>query len=93
MRARTTAALARQQARQGKVNALLMPAEVDEHCQPDASGRTLLNQVASRFGFSGRAMHRVLRVARSIADLAGSDAIETPHVAEAVQYRRLTTTQ
>ncbi|MGE5386170.1 MAG: YifB family Mg chelatase-like AAA ATPase [Betaproteobacteria bacterium] len=93
VRARTTAALESQLARQGKVNALLTAAEVDQYCQPDASGRTLLNQVASRFGFSARAVHRVLRVARSIADLAGSDAIETPHVAEAVQYRRLTSNQ
>lgn len=89
VRTRTSAAQARQRDRQGKVNALLTADEIDQHCPLDASGRALLNQVAHRFGFSARAIHRVVRVARSIADLAGCPTIGTPHVAEAIQFRRL----
>ena len=54
---------------------------------PDEVGRALLSQVADRFGLSARGYHRVLRVARTIAHLEGSDAILRHHVAEAVSYR------
>ena len=54
---------------------------------PDAEGRALLARVAERFGLSARGYHRVLRVARTIADLDGSDAVRRVHVAEAVSYR------
>ncbi|MGR3342476.1 MAG: YifB family Mg chelatase-like AAA ATPase [Paracoccaceae bacterium] len=54
---------------------------------PDAEGKELLNRVAERFGLSARGYHRVLRVARTIADLAGSDAVLKSHVAEAVSFR------
>ncbi|WP_422029901.1 YifB family Mg chelatase-like AAA ATPase [Roseovarius sp.] len=54
---------------------------------PDTEGRELLTKVADRFGLSARGYHRVLRVARTIADLDGSDAIRRPHVAEAVSFR------
>ncbi len=54
---------------------------------PDAEGRELLNRVADRFGLSARGYHRVLRVARTIADLDGSEEVRRPHVAEAVSYR------
>ena len=87
-RARVIAARARQQARQGKSNALLVPREVEAHCTPDAAGAALLRQAMGRLGLSARAYHRVLRVARSIADLAGSVPVTATHVAEAVQYRR-----
>jgi magnesium chelatase family protein len=88
VRLRVAAARARQQARQGQPNARLTIRETDLHCQPDAAGAALLKQALARFNLSARAYHRVLRVARSIADLAGSADIAPSHVAEAVQYRR-----
>ena len=88
VRARVTAARERQQARQGKPNARLTSREMDRHCQPGAEAAALLKQAMLRLNLSARAYHRVLRVARSIADLAGADAIAAPHIAEAVQYRR-----
>ena len=88
--ARVSAARLRQQARQGSPNARLTTRAIDQHCQPDAAGAALLKQALTRFKLSARAYHRVLRVARSIADLAGSAAIAPPHIAEAVQYRRFT---
>jgi len=85
---RVSAARTRQLARQGSPNARLTTRETDQHCQPDAAGAALLKQALTRLGLSARAYHRVLRVARSIADLADSTAIAPQHVAEAVQYRR-----
>ena len=90
VRARVSAARSRQLARQGRPNARLTTRETDQHCQPDAAGAALLKQALARLSLSARAYHRVLRVARSIADLAGSAAIAPPHIAEAVQYRRFT---
>jgi len=89
VRARVVAARERQEKRQGKSNARLSSAEVDQHCACDASASRVLTESARRFGFSGRAVHRLLRVARSIADLAGSAGIQSAHIAEAVQFRRL----
>ena len=89
VRCRVSAACARQQARQGKSNARLATRELDVHCEPDAAGAALLRQALSRLNLSARAYHRVLRVARSIADLAGCANIAAQHIAEAVQYRRL----
>ena len=86
--ARVSAARERQLARQGRPNAQLTTREIDQHCQPDAAGAALLKQALTRLDLSARAYHRVLRVARSIADLAGSVAIAPNHIAEAVQYRR-----
>jgi magnesium chelatase family protein len=60
---------------------------LDRVATPDAEGRTLINKVAERFGLTARGYHRVLRVARTIADLDGSDAVLRRHVAEAVSYR------
>ncbi|MFZ4535808.1 YifB family Mg chelatase-like AAA ATPase [Propionivibrio sp.] len=88
VRARVTLARERQLARQGKPNARLTTKEIDLYCQPDADGAALLKHALSRLNLSARAYHRVLRVARSIADLAGCEAIAAAHVAEAVQYRR-----
>jgi magnesium chelatase family protein len=88
IRSRVTLARERQQARQGKPNARLTTKEIDHFCQPDASGAALLKQALARLNLSARAYHRVLRVARSIADLAACEAIAAQHIAEAVQYRR-----
>ena len=66
------------------------PREIDAHCRPDEHGAALLRNAATRLNLSARAYHRVLRVARSIADLAGSEAVLSTHIAEAIQYRRLT---
>jgi len=60
---------------------------LEEIATPDTEGRDLLLKVAERFGLSARGYHRVLRVARTIADLGGSDTVRKPHVAEAVSYR------
>ncbi len=77
-----------QQSRQGKSNNGLTTAEIDRHCQPDASGEQLLRAAMIRLNWSARAYHRVLKVARTIADLDRSASIGQPHVAEAIQYRR-----
>ena len=90
VRARVVAARERQLRRQGKPNARLEPREIDVHCRPDDGGAALLRNAAARLDLSARAYHRVLRVARSIADLAGSEALLSAHIAEAIQYRRLT---
>jgi magnesium chelatase family protein len=76
-------------ARQGKANALLGTREIDRHCGTDREGDQLLRHALARLLLSARAYHRVLRVARSIADLGGARAIAAEHIAEAIQYRRL----
>ena len=70
-----------------RVNAEAEGALLDHIATPDTEGKALLTRVAERFGLSARGYHRVLRVARTIADLDQSDTVRSPHVAEAVSFR------
>ncbi|MEW5781915.1 MAG: YifB family Mg chelatase-like AAA ATPase [Pseudomonadota bacterium] len=88
VQARVVAARERQIARQGKPNAHLTPGEIDRHCLPDCTGAALIKQAMARLDLSARAYHRILKVARSIADLAADEIVRGPHIAEAIQYRR-----
>ncbi|MFM0069819.1 YifB family Mg chelatase-like AAA ATPase [Paraburkholderia sediminicola] len=85
---RVNAARERQLARQGKTNRELGGREVDEVCRPGAEGEALLRQAGERFGWSARAYYRVLKVARTIADLAGTAMPSAAQIGEAIQYRR-----
>lgn len=88
VRARVIAARQRQHDRQGKANAHLSPTEIDTHCAPDTAGLNMLKQAITRMSLSARAYHRILKVSRSIADLAESEHIHAAHIAEAIHYRR-----
>jgi magnesium chelatase family protein len=68
-------------------NADMGPAEVRTFCQIDDAGKSLLRAAMHQLQMSARAYHRILKLSRTIADLAGSDGIETAHLAEAIQYR------
>ncbi|MGY6175950.1 YifB family Mg chelatase-like AAA ATPase [Paraburkholderia strydomiana] len=85
---RVNVARERQLARQGKTNRELSGKEVDAVCRPDAAGEALLREAGERFGWSARAYYHVLKVARTIADLAGTSMPSAAQVGEAVQYRR-----
>lgn len=86
---RVIAARARQWSRCNNINSRLSNQQIELYCQTDASGKQLLQQTVTRLGLSARAYHRVLKLARTIADLANSDTIESGHIAEAFQYRAL----
>ncbi len=96
--ARVAAARAVQTARfadqpEMRVNADAEGAMLEEIANPDSEGRALLARVAERFGLSARGYHRVLRVARTIADLDGSTDVRQPHIAEAVSFRLAASTK
>src|SRR4029079_2985004 len=77
-----------QMTRQGKANARLASREIDRHCGTHDAAAALLAQAMARLSLSARAYHRILKVARTIADLADANTIHAPHVAEAIGYRR-----
>ncbi|TSC71776.1 MAG: magnesium chelatase family protein, partial [Parcubacteria group bacterium Gr01-1014_38] len=70
-----------------RINAHLAFAEMKHHCVLSAEGTSLLEHAATKLGLSARGIHRVLRIARTIADLGGEERVSVPHVAEALQYR------
>jgi magnesium chelatase family protein len=87
---RQRCAVARERAlhRQGMANQALHGQQLDAHIRLDPAATPFLTAAAARLGWSARATHRALKVARTIADLAGSAHVTAAHVAEAVQYRR-----
>jgi magnesium chelatase family protein len=89
VRQRVAAARAVQLGRRGAWNARLRGGALRRHCAPEEDGRRLLQAAAEKLGLSARAHDKVLRVARTIADLAGEERIRAPHLAEAIQYRAL----
>ncbi|HWG11396.1 MAG TPA: YifB family Mg chelatase-like AAA ATPase [Rhodanobacteraceae bacterium] len=91
VRARVVAARTIAMQRAGKPNAMLATREIERDCALGDAERALLERALEKLSLSARAYHRVLRVARTIADLAGSERIAREHLAEAVQYRRAST--
>ena len=89
IRARVEAARTRQIERQKKPNAKLTTREIDKWCATDEAGQALLKQALTKLGLSARAYHRILKVARTIADLTGASDLSAAQLAEAIQYRRL----
>jgi magnesium chelatase family protein len=92
IRARVEAARNRQRERFKGVegvscNGEMRPAEIREFCELDAAGQSLIKAAMRQLHLSARAYHRILKLARTIADLAGSASIEVAHIAESVQYR------
>jgi magnesium chelatase family protein len=87
--ARVASARQIQLARQGTCNARLADAQVDRWCAPDKTGRAVLERAMQHLGFSARARQRILKLARTIADLNGEAAVSASHVSEAVMLRQL----
>jgi magnesium chelatase family protein len=89
MRERVCCARVRQIERTNKPNALMTPREIESHCLLSDNDYQLLEKAMERLSLSPRAYHRILKVARTIADLAGNDTIHTHHLTEAIGYRAL----
>jgi magnesium chelatase family protein len=89
VRDRVVAARARQLARQGKPNAALGSRELEARCRLDTAGQRLVETAVEKLRLSARAYHRILRVARTLADLSGAEQPDGAHLAEAISYRRL----
>ena len=93
IRADVQAARQRQRERFGDsdihCNAQLMPAQLEEYCRLNEGAGELLKTAITQLRFSARAYDRILKVSRTIADLAGEDTIREEHVSEAIQYRTL----
>ncbi len=89
IRTRVIAAQQIARTRQNKVNSELSAAEVKIHCVLSEQGHKILEQAMDQFGLSHRAYHRILKLARTIADLANSEPIEIAHLSEAIGYRKL----
>ena len=89
VRARVERARNLQLARGGVINSRLNNRQVEAVCELDDAGRALMEQAAQRLGLSARAYHRILKVARTIADLAASETITTAHLGEALNCRCL----
>jgi len=88
VRARVAQARERQLQR-GMINAGLGGNELHRHCRLDSGGEALLSGAMEKLGLSARALHRILRVARTLADLDGADDIGNGHLVEALGYRKL----
>lgn len=70
-------------------NAQMTPRMIRKSCETDATGHRMLEMVTDRLGLSARTYNRILKVARTIADLEGADAVREQHISEAIQYRSL----
>ncbi|MRI32930.1 ATP-dependent protease [Endozoicomonas sp. OPT23] len=78
-----------QMTRQGKYNAMLKPAEIEKYCKLEKADQDYLTRLCDKLGYSARAVHRILRVSRTLADLSLEEQISKQHLAEAIHYRKL----
>jgi len=89
IRIRVEQTRARQIARQGKANHLLSAPELEQYCELTQGDKALLEQAIAKLGLSTRAYHRVLKLARTLADMAGREQLNTVDISEALSYRTL----
>lgn len=89
IRARVEAARARQVNRQGKANHQLSAPELEKYCELVQADKNLLEQAIEKLGLSTRAYHRVLKIARTLADMAEREQLNTVDISEALSYRTL----
>jgi magnesium chelatase family protein len=88
VRQRVIAAFNKQLERNSVSNSELKTGDIEQFCQLNDKDKTLLQSATTKLGLSGRSIHRILKVARTIADLSNSDKIQTQHLSEAISYRR-----